>query len=730
MWFRRTFIASLLSLAIFAAIAPLSTARAEGPKDVLQLVPDDAWGFVVLKSLNNLDDKAAQVKEVIGAQFPTPITPMALMMLNLGDKVDMSMPIAAVMMDAKKYGPRNAGDALILLVPAKDPKALVDSLAVKEADGGNDADDDEEGGNAKDKAKDKGKGKPGDSLNQPETKKPPKEGKGPDEGKKSDEGKESAEGITKIQVMGQPAFAAVKGKYVIVGSNEECITKVVKTKKTMAEGIAEARTAALEKNDVFVSIAMSTVVNAYKDMFMPLLQMATAATDPEGKNIKQLMKVLGETSAVDLALSFDKSGLTFIVLMAPLKDSDMEKAMGDAKNSDKSLLARLPAEKYLLTMGTTGSYSQHNEKFGGDNMFSQMIKSAGAKGLNEEALKTLDAELLKLAKASGPTALCVSFLPDGAEGMFGATVVAELKDPKEYIAGLRNIYKIAWTVAEGPDKDKSAGKKAEGDEGEDEEKPAAKKEAKDDEKKGKESKGDSTKDEIAKIKENVVHAADAETIDGNKIDTLTIKLAGLADMLDVGEDEVGMVQKVLGKEIVIRFGAVEDKYFVLTFGGGKKRFETVCKHLKSPGEGLDKDASIKEASGQLPTPRVSEFYIAVDNIAQAIKSVATALGEGEEFPFEVPTVNAPVAISGAMKGPVQQINIVVPMKLIKAVKEVIEKMSASGGDFDEDEEGVEEDEEAPAKPAAKTGDKADVKKDKGKEKGKDKDKEEEEEEDN
>ena len=109
MWFRRKFIASFVLLAVLATLAPVSSARAEGPKDVLQLIPDDAWGFVVLKSLNNLDDKAAQVKEAIGAEYPTPITPMVLMMLNVGDKLDMAMPVGAVMMDAKKYGPGNPG---------------------------------------------------------------------------------------------------------------------------------------------------------------------------------------------------------------------------------------------------------------------------------------------------------------------------------------------------------------------------------------------------------------------------------------------------------------------------------------------------------------------------------------------------------------------------------------------------------------------------------------------
>jgi hypothetical protein len=661
-----------LLLALFAVFALVPTLRADDTKEILKLVPDDAWGFIVLKSCDNLDEKAALVKEVLALQFPTPVTPMALMMLNVGDKVDMTMPVCAVLMDVKKYGVSNPGEAAVLLVPAKDPQVLLEALTPKE------------GGDAKADKKEKAGDPAKQGEDQPPKGKKPSEGKKTGEGKKAAEEKELPEGLTKIALMNQPAYAATKGKYLIVGSNQECVTKVAKTKKALAEGLAEARAAVIDKSDVYLGVSMGTVVNAYKDMFMPFLQMATAATDPEGKNLKSLMKLLGELSALDFSVKIDKTGLSLVLLLMPEKDSDLEKVMGDAKNADKSQLAMLPKEKYLFTMGTTGGYSEHNAKFANENWFSQLIKQTGTKGLNEEALKTLDAELVKMAKAGGPMAISISVLPDDSEGMFGVTVVAQPKNPKDYVESIRKIYKTAWSLGDTETKAKTEGKKeAEG--------PKAKeKESKEEgeQEAGGPEKAVKIKAELNTLKENIVHTPDAETIEGRKVDTLAVKLEGLTDQFNLEKEDLELVQKVTGKEIVIRFGAIDDKHFVVTFGGGKNRFESVCKHLKSPGESLDKEASIKEASGRLPSPRVSEFYVAVDSIVQAVKAVAKTLGEEREFPFTMPTVNAPLAMTGAMVGKVQRIDIVVPMKLVTAVKEVIEKqMGAGTAEFDEEEEG-------------------------------------------
>jgi len=50
----------------------------------------------------------------------------------------------------------------------------------------------------------------------------------------------------------------------------------------------------------------------------------------------------------------------------------------------------------------------------------------------------------------------------------------------------------------------------------------------------------------------------------------------------------------------------------------------------------------------------------VDNILVLVKDVAKTMGEEEEFPFDIPTMDAPVAFSSAQIGNVQQMDIIVP----------------------------------------------------------------------
>ncbi len=635
---------------VLAAFICASSVQAAGPKDVLKLVPEDAWLFAVGKAMSGVDEKAAMLKEMLGLQYPTPVTPMALGMLGLTEKVEMDRPVCIVLMDAQKFGGgMNPGDAAVLLLPAKEPKALVAGLTPPE---------------------------PEPAEGEPAKYKPKKESKLP-------------EGITKITVMGRPAYAASAGNYVILGPNLDCVTKVAQSKKSMVESVDEARMASLEKADVYISISLSTIFGAYKDMFMPMMQMMTAATDPEGKSLKQITKICSEMRSLDIAARLDKGGMSFSLLMTPTKDSDFEKLLRDTKNADRSYLTLLPREKYLFAFAGAGGYSEHSAKFSDQNVFSQIIQSLDIEGVNEDAIKAMDAEVLKMAKDAGPMAGSISYLPDGKEGLFAATVVTQPRDPKEYLTGFRKMYDALWTVL-----DKAEKPKIEAKEG----KPAKSE--------SEESEGDIEEDELAEVREQmeklkkcVVHKVDAETIEGAKVDTLTIKLdEQLADAMELDMEDFEDVQKVVGKEIVVRFGAVDGKHFVIAYGGGPKRFEAIIRNLKSGKGGLEQDAGIKAMAGQLPSPRAAELYVAADNIMQAVKSAAKALGREQEVPFDLPVIDAPLAGSTVQRGSTTQVELVVPTKLITTIKETVDKqMSSMTADFDEDDEdAIEEGDESEA----------------------------------
>jgi hypothetical protein len=608
-------ISVMFVVSTFAFGLAARSALAGDLKDVSKIVPQDAWGFIAAQSLDQIDAQAGKLKESLGLAFTTPITPMALGMLNLSEVVDSGSPICAIMMNADKFGVDADGggkteNAVVLVLPAKDPKALLERLAAEPV----------------------------------------------------------SDGLSKCKLMDEEAYVATKGKFLILGPSKDCVTAVSKSKKSIADGLEDARGAAMSKCDLYVSIAIGSVVGAYKDRVMPIVMMMTAAADPEGKSIKQMVKRFEEISSFDLGLRIDDKGINLMMLAQPKEGSDLALLIGDEKNSDDSFLKMLPKEKYLVAFGGNVVQSEHSEKFGGGSPIADIVKmSGGGEEHDAKAIETLDNAFKKLNKLMSSYAISISSLPEGSEGMFGAAIVARTTDAKEFVESVRKVYEAAWKVSKNED--------------------------------------------ITKAKEGIVHTPDAESAAGGKVDTIKFDMKSLAELTKAGEDDVKKVEQIFGKDFTIRFGAVDDKNFVLSFGGGKKRHESVCSAVKSSGDPLSSDTGIAELSSQLHKPRGSEAYFAIDNIAQTVKVIMKAMGEEEEFPFDVPTINAPLAASTAVDGKISRVDLIVPMKLIKAIKEAYDKFSAAsseedfdeGGDSDESDASSEEGDEESAKPKAAGG---------------------------
>lgn len=595
---------------LMAAVALASmgapSVRASEPKDMLKLVPEDAWGFVMLRSLGTIDERAAYLKELLGIDaMPPQLTPMGLMMIGVGpgaeNPIDMKSPVCIALMDVQKFGAAEGapmpdpGKAAVLIAPAKDSAGLLKLFNAEEA----------------------------------------------------------KDGVSNCTVGGFPAFAAVKDDFVILGQNKDCVTRVLKSSKSAGAVIPESRVKVLTDSDVFVSIALGSVMEAYKQEISGFLQGMGPAMGIAPKDGERFQAMFAQMSAVDFSINIAKEGLRLRYLVEAKKGSDLEKMVQATKSSSESLLTVLPKEKYLLALGGMATYSEHAEKFGDPNMVGSMLRQMQAEGIDEKAVKSIDAELQKMLKNMSRTAICISALPEGGEdGMFGLTVIAETKDADGFVASVRSIWENAWKL--------------------------------------------STDKEFVDAKEFFVHKADAETIGGAKVDTLSLKMQEMADKSEMDEDELKSFQSVMGKEIVFRFGAADSKHVVCTFGGGKARHEAACKAIKGAmGGSLAEDKGIASTASQLPSPRSMEGYIAVDNILQVAKAVAKVVGEEEEIPFDAPTLDAPVALSASVDGGVQRGDLFVPTKLIVAIKKMIEdQMKASAmSEFDEEdgEEDTEED---------------------------------------
>lgn len=583
-WSRFSFL-----FAFALTLVPFRPAAAAGPEDVLNMIPDDTWGFLVLRSLDVIDQRAKMLNETLGLNLPTPITPMALAPFNIADVIDMKSPLCVIAMDMQKFGETGPDSAIVMLVPTKDPKAMLEKL----------------------------------------------------------NGKDAQDGITKCTVMEQPAFAAVKDKYIILGKNQDCVTKVFKTEKTLSADVAKARKETMSQSDIFMSFSVNAIFSAYKDRFMPIAGMMLAAQDPEGKTVKQMTKMFTEMTAADVAIGLDKNRFAFNFLMHPKKGSDLSELVTATKNSSESLVSCLPKEDYLFAFGGAGGYNEHSAKFGDQNVLGSVFKSAQMQGIDQESVKAVDSELAKIAKIIGPWGLSLSDLGSGPDGMFGIACTIETSQPKDFLESLRKIYKSVFTMSDDED--------------------------------------------FQEVKKSIVHKPDAETVGDDKVDTVTVDVDALAKMSEMEAKDLKTLKTVVGN-FVIRFGAIGDKHVVLSVGGGKDRYAKVGAAVKaSKGSGLAADTGISTWSKMLTSPRSQEMYFAIDRIARSMKTLAKSMGEEDEIP-EVPQLDAPIALSVAQVDGVSRMDFVVPMKLAIAVKKAIEEHSKAGmQNFDEDEDDGDKD---------------------------------------
>ena len=235
--------------------------------------------------------------------------------------------------------------------------------------------------------------------------------------------------------------------------------------------------------------------------------------------------------------------------------------------------------------------------------------------------------------------------------MIGVTLAVETSSAKAFLASIRKVYEAVWKLSDDED--------------------------------------------VATVKEQVKLTEDAETVAGQKVDTITIKLSGLAEVSEMETDDLKNVQAVLGKELVFRFGAVDDEHFLFSFGGGKARFANACEALTSKGgASLADDEGIGTLSEKLHSPRATEAYLAVDNIIHLAGAVLKIVGHEDEIPFDLPMLNAPLAFGGAQIGSIQQADLFVPMKLITAIKKSIDEAAkAEMQNFDEDEDEDEDEDD-------------------------------------
>lgn len=576
-------------------------------KALFDAVPSDAWAVIAIPSLEKFEAKVAMMSKKLGMNSPPPIQ-AGLGMIGLASGTDMKGGLAIVVFDTKSLGQ----EAMVMMVPSADPDAMIKGLP----EGNAGADDESEGDDEK-----------------PANKKP--------------DGAKDADGDFKTcSIMGQPLFAAKKGKFVLLGRSKSALGSVLKSKSTLGAALEKARAEVYGKSDLIITANAHKFVDAYGELVKQWGGMFAAMAGPQGAQlgdgINEILDMLGQVSSADICVQIDDGGAGLVMLGTPKSGSDLDGQWKAIKPRTTSLLSRLAKEKYLFAAGGVGG----GKKSAGDveKVEKQIMGYIEAQNLkekiDEKKVKAIVKDLDELGRMLGDNALAISSLPEGPDGIIGGVLTAECTDPAKFMAAMTRIVATGKTLS-------------------------------DDE-------------EFKKFVGAVVHTAGAETIGGQKVDHLTVDLAKLSE--DAEAEELAQLNKIIGKDgLLLRFGPAGKNQIVMTLGGGKDRFEQAAKAAAANEGGLGDDTGISKVGKRLPKGKISEFYIAVDSIMDVVSRIMKATGE-DPPPFKLANVNAPIAGAMTVEGGSGRLDFFVPMELMTAFKDAY--MASMAGD--EEEEGDEE----------------------------------------
>jgi len=158
---------------------------------------------------------------------------------------------------------------------------------------------------------------------------------------------------------------------------------------------------------------------------------------------------------------------------------------------------------------------------------------------------------------------------------------------------------------------------------------------------------------------------DPTTVDGTKLQPYTMSIAG--DPNDPTAAQADQVLKMLygANGISGNFGLVNDSTVIQTQGAPQQLVADLIASAKADSDPLDKADNVKLTSDQLPKQRVAVFYLALDNLANAVVTAMKA--QGMPLQFKLPANLPPIGMSIASEGSAARVDTVIPTKLVESI---------------------------------------------------------------
>jgi|GEM_PF-3082094 len=650
----------ILSVATLMLPAVTTAVRAQDSSEgILSAIPQDAWAAVIVRDLKGLNGKIVAIGQDLGlpvgpgTMAGDPLT-MLKGIVGATEGLNDSGSVALVLLKPEEATAQAVQEAVLLLVPATDPKVFLEQFATDAA-----------AGPAKPEAAEK---KTGDEPAEEEKK----------DQQPASQAEEKAglpPGVVPIEIMGKSGFGAAKGKYALLAPTPNALKAYLAGKGSIRSSFDPDRLKMVEgKFDVFVWANIAAAGPVLKDpvkgalsafMFMASMGDPAMATQAQ-QLIEAIEKFLDQAQSFQIGIAVTKAGIEIDGYVSAKPDTELAKTMADTPTTDKTLLVGLPAEPYMLALGvmsaTTADQIKQSKAMVGSLLDKPQVKQATDAEKLAEFRKTLD-EMMELAPAAKWWSMSISRLPEGSDGMVGLTVVSAAPGAAEkWQALMRRLFETGLQMVSDED--------------------------------------------IQSVLKHVQFKPDAEKAGDAVMDHLTVDLAAIPD---AEPEDIEGIKKIIGKEgVVLRVGRLDADHVAILFGGGPARIEQVAQLARKKAAPLAEDAGIKAIAAHLPGKgKVGEAYIAVDTILRLINDAAVAVGEEKPMPVEIPNIEAPASLVVSSGKLHQQFNLYVPMKAIKMVKDVVTGAAAAKVKIETDKPADEEEttegsrKEAPVSEAVK-----------------------------
>jgi hypothetical protein len=589
------------------AIASFCIAASSAFAQVIQHVPADALVVVKVNNLKGVSDKIAALAQKFGvAQFLPPLMdPLASLEQNLKitQGINSSGDAAVALLDPEKYGAQN--QCGVLLIPVTDYKAFLDNFSRPTE--------------ASDKPAP-------DNATQPTTQAAPV----PD-----------AQGIAAI------AFPnAFETAYIAQWGDYAAISKLRPIVATPGTGLTVTGLAGKEmtEKDVVVYANMPAIkvkaLSALKTNRQKILDeinhqlamshnpaiasMQSMAHVMVDLALDDAQRLLEDSQAATYGISIGQSGIRTTVLAEFMPDSPIGQSVAQLKNSDQSMMAGLPQEKYLFYGGIQWDPQAVGQLF--DQVIGP-VRTELAKApdkptqlvvqmidLYRKILTSMQSQAVGWIPPSGPI---------GQSGLFNMLSVmtgdaAAMLDTQK---AMLNLQPQLAESGNGPS---------------------------------------------ANLKWTTSYAENAKQIDGVSFNQFNMKFDMTAVQTPDQRRVAQMMSMMYGPNGMTGLvGIVDAKHLVSGIGTSDEMMTQAIEAVKANQDPLGAQPALKDVTANLPTQRIGAFYVPLDQIA------VTAAGYARQFGMplnlQLPPNLAPIGMTAGTEQSAIRLDSFIPTQTVQSL---------------------------------------------------------------